>query len=139
MAKDALPKATRFEAAAPVNGTWDGTDEADATGLPVPTGMVAMVVAFPPAAAEVPAAGATVAGAVAALLAPAGVAAGAVPTTRAGAGVVAAAPEAVAAGVEKATWGTVITVERTEEVEDDGMTTPELTPVDWVQGTTSVV
>lgn len=102
MAKDALPKATRFEAAAPVNGTWDGTDEADATGLPVPTGTVAMVVACPPAA-EVPAAGPTVAGAVATALDPAGAGAGAVPTMRAGAGVVPAEPVAVAAGVEKAT------------------------------------
>ena len=102
MAKDALPKATRFEEAAAANGTWDGTDEADAAGLPVPTGMVAMVVGFP-AAADVAAGGPAVAGAVGAVLAPAGAGAGAVPTTRAGAGVVAAGPEGAAAGVEKAT------------------------------------
>jgi hypothetical protein len=53
MAKPAVPKATRFEEAAPVNGTLDGTEEADAVTLPVPAGTVAMVVGdpgFPPAA-----------------------------------------------------------------------------------------
>jgi len=32
-----------------------------------------------------------------------------------------------------------MTVEMTEDVDDDGMTAPELIPVDWVQGTTTVV
>jgi len=57
MAKAALPNATRFEAAAPVNGTWDGTEEAEAVTLPVPAGTVAMVVGdpgFPPAADVTP-------------------------------------------------------------------------------------
>jgi len=70
-----------------------------------------------------------VATAVAAVVTPAGAEAGAgVPTTRAAADVV------LPATVEKMTWGTVMAVERTDVVEDDGMTVP-----DEEQGTTMVV
>lgn len=67
---------------------------------------------------------------------------GGVPTTKAGpAGAVVAVPAFPVAGgaVEKTTWGTVMAVERTVVVEDDGITLPMLGPAVSEQGTTRVV
>jgi hypothetical protein len=119
-----LPKATPVEE--PLLAC-SGAVGAAAVPLPADVaaiGTVAMVVAEAP---ELPEAG----------VVSAGTAAG-VPTTSTGAAAV-AVPVAAAVGVEKTTCGTVITVESAVVVDEEGMTSPEDTPVDSTHGTVMVV
>lgn len=100
---------------APVNGTADVLD-----------GLLVTVAFEMPTELNVVAAGTPV-------VTPAAWEATVVAGTRAAAAVVAPAT------VVNCTWGTVMAVERTEVVEEPGMTLPDEIPVDSVHGTVSVV
>ena len=62
-----------------------------------------------------------------------------VPTTRTGTAAVAVPSDGASVGVENVTCGTVMTVEIIVVVDEDGITSPEETPVDSTHGTVTVV